>query len=109
MATDEDHERRLRAVYEEAEKDLPATFPAHGSLRADLLDHLWVEEYRLPGDAALIWSVFHPDGRRLARVALPRAMEILEIGDDYVMGLVRDALDVEYVQMYRLHRGGTEG
>ncbi|MFC1660307.1 hypothetical protein ACFL3S_02425 [Gemmatimonadota bacterium] len=105
---DEDAERRVREVYREREETLPPTFPAHGLLETDALDHLWVEEYRLPGQETLVWSVFDPQGIRLARVSLPRPMVIMEIGQDYLMGLVRDDLDVEYVQLFRLYRGEAQ-
>lgn len=102
---DEENERRRRRFWQDAEQYRPATFPAHGLLKADALDHLWVEEYRMVGEETHIWSVFDPKGARLARVTLPRPMEILEIGEYYLLGMVRDELDVEYVRLYHLRRG----
>ena len=37
----------------------------------------------------------------LGDVELP-PVEVLEIGEDYVIGLYRDELEVEYVQVYEL-------
>ena len=91
---------------EEGLENLPPTFPAHGALKVDALDHLWVEEYRIPGEETHVWSVFDREGVRLSRVPLPSPMEVLEIGSDYAMGLARDEYEVEYVQLFRLRRGG---
>lgn len=108
VARDADHERRMRRSMEESSQVLPPAFPAHGALEVDAMDHLWVEEYRIPGDDTHVWSVFDREGVRLARVTLPVPMEVLEIGGDYVMGLVKDELDVEYVQLFLLRRGRTQ-
>ena len=108
VARDADHERRMRRSMEESSQVLPPAFPAHGALEVDAMDHLWVEEYRIPGDDTHVWSVFDREGVRLARVTLPVPMEVLEIGGDYVMGLVKDELDVEYIQLFLLRRGRTK-
>lgn len=41
----------------------------------------------------------------LARAELPDGLDPLEIGPDYVIGLRRDELDVELVEVYALRRG----
>ena len=38
----------------------------------------------------------------LGDVAMPPAFTVLEIGDDYVLGIHRDDLDVQRVQIYRM-------
>lgn len=106
VARDADHERRLRQLMEEGSQHLPPTFPAHGSLKVDALGYLWVEESRIPGEETHVWSVFDREGIRLARVTLPVQMGVMEIGEGYFMGLVEDDLGVEYVQLFRLRRGG---
>ena len=47
-------------------------------------------------------------GRRLnlARVETPPELVIYEIGEDYILGKVRDELEVEYVQDWGLDRSG---
>jgi len=84
----------------------PSTYPAFAPaicVDADL--NLWVKESEQPGDPRSSWSVFSPTGKFLGLVEIPAAIEVLEIGSDYVLGLHRDELDVEYVQYFRLHRG----
>jgi len=47
------------------------------------------------------YLVFDPTGALLGAVALP-PIEVLEIGDDYVMGVYRDELEVQYLQVHEL-------
>lgn len=55
------------------------------------------------------WTVYDLGGRQLGDVSVPAHFMIREIGDDYVLGVFRDDLDVEHVRMYALYRyGGTD-
>lgn len=49
-------------------------------------------------------DVFRPDGRYLGTVMMPR-LDKVEIGTDYVLGVMRDDLGVEFVKMFDLDRG----
>ena len=44
------------------------------------------------------------DGRVVARIRLPRALSIYEIGSDYVLGSYSDSGDEVHVAVYRLKR-----
>ena len=68
--------------------------------------NVWVRESTRPGDQRSLWSVFSAGGELLGTVDMPPGVDILDIGADYVLGLQRDALDVEYVQQFQLRRGG---
>jgi hypothetical protein len=46
--------------------------------------------------------VFDPDGRWLGDLDLPRGLRVDEIGADYIAGVERDTLGVEYVKVYRV-------
>jgi len=48
--------------------------------------------------------VFDREGVFVARVHMPPRLNILEVGDDYVLGLARDDIDVEHVRLYRLEK-----
>ena len=80
--------------------------PAFGAVMADALDHLWVEEYEVPGEgsSAPLWTVFDPEGRSLGFVETPAGLEILEIGADYIMGRVKDEFGVHFMQVWALER-----
>lgn len=89
-------------------EDMPLvpTFPAYGPIHVDPLGYLWVAEYPLPGDASKRWTVFDPDGTVQGMVETPPDLTVFEIGEDYVLGLETDELDVEYVRLYGLDRSG---
>ena len=84
-------------------------FPAYTSVVADALDHLWVREYEAPGEETpgVLWTVFDSEGRVLGFVETPEALEIYEIGADYIVGKTEDEeFGVESVQVWRLERSG---
>lgn len=80
---------------------LPETLPVHGDCIVDQEGNLWVAEYSLD-DQPTGWSVFDPGGHFLGGVALPDGVRVTQIGPDFVVGVWRDALDVEQVRVYRL-------
>ncbi len=104
QADDDDQSRRYRQMFREA--PIPENHPAHGALYADKLGYLWIEEYRLPGEESRITTIFDPEGRMVESLVLPRDLRIEEIGEDYILGVSRDDLGVEYLGLYSLTRSG---
>ena len=100
LSTARSPERRaeLEKVY--AMMTVPKAMPAYGELRVDRGGALWVEEYRATEDAPSRWTVFDSTGRVLGTVGTPRGLRIDDIGDDYLLGVYRDSLDVEHVRMH---------
>lgn len=82
----------------------PTHLPVLRGVRADPTGHFWVERFRWPNDDQPVWDVFDPEGRLVAVVRTPPGLRIDEIGEDYLMGVWRDELDVEQVRTYRLRR-----
>jgi hypothetical protein len=84
----------------------PESRPAHGGLLADREGNLWVSEWapfpRVPGR----WTVFGPDGRWLGEVEMPPGFQPTDIGDDWLVGVQRDEMDVEYVLVFPLVKPG---
>ncbi len=78
--------------------------PAHGAVHADAAGFLFVEDFRWPAGAAAVVNVFDPEGKLVGRFELPTGIQVLEIGSDYLLGLYRDALEIEYLHLYDLHR-----
>lgn len=87
------------------ETPVPKTTPAHGELLVDYAGRLWVRHYTPPWDSSNAWMVFDADGTWIGDVALPPGLQVLEVGDGYVLGLFRDESDVEYVRLYRFSEG----
>jgi hypothetical protein len=81
---------------------LPETKPAYGRLLVDSEGNLWVAEYSEGRDDEGTWSVFDPEGRFLGTVETPTGGRVVQIGSDFVLGVWRDELDVEYVRLYEL-------
>ena len=98
---------RPEALDAVADMPLVEAFPAFAQVLVDRLSYLWVEEYRLPGDADRLWTVFDPEGRALGLFEMPGSFAVTEIGEDYILGTRRDALDIEYVESWPLARSGS--
>ncbi len=94
-------ERELRS---EVLKELsrPRRFPLIDQVRSDPEDRLWVRTFTGYGSDPASWLVVSPAGKPLARALLPQDLQILEIGKDYLLGLTRDADQVESVGLYPL-------
>jgi len=104
---DDSQSNVVRALRREAaEVDFPDTKPAYASsIRGDAEGNIWVPGYSMTDDEGPtlpLWAVFNRDGRFLGELRLPRRFRALEIGDDYIMGVQRDDLDVEHLQRYAI-------
>lgn len=100
--SNEDTKREYRQLYEKM--PFPSTLPA---FRSVVLDEdgarLWIEEFELDvimSGREARWSVYAEDGRFLGEVMMPARVQPLRIGKDYLLGLWRDELGVEYVRLY---------
>jgi len=102
---------RIREEQEEyRDVRLPETHPAFRRVLADELNHLWIREYTLPGEAGPnpIWTVFDPEGHVLGFMETPAGLRVHQIGEDYILGYATDELGVEYVQVWSLSRTGGQ-
>lgn len=59
------------------------------------------------GGAGGTWSVFDLEGRLVTSVTVPDDFEPTAIEGDHLIGVRRDALDVESVRVYRIERTGS--
>lgn len=82
----------------------PDHLPVYETLRTDSEDHLWVKPYAPQWEVSGSWWVFDPTGRWLGEVQIPEGLNVLDIGRDDILGVVRDDQDVERVVAYRLDR-----
>jgi hypothetical protein len=96
----------LRESTRRAREKVPTreTFPAFRAMRMDADGNLWVEEYRRPGDQQPRWSVFDAEGRWLGTVETPAGLAVHQIGRDWMVGSMKDELDVQHVRLYRIEK-----
>lgn len=81
---------------------MPETRPAYGDLLVDDAGRLWAaQSARWPAWPSY-WTVFDVDGGLLGEVELPDRFRLHAVGGDWVLGVWRDEMDVEYVRMYGL-------
>jgi hypothetical protein len=85
------------------------TLPAFADLRLDAAGRLWVEEPRVDPAGASRWIVLAPDGAVRAVAELPPGLDVLQIGRDFIVGRLKDALGVQRVAVYSLVREAASG
>ncbi len=86
-----------------ADVPLPEYLPATRDLLIDASDHVWVQHFPRAAARTVLWTVFSPSGKPVATIALPTALEVYEIGRDYVLGRYIDPDEaVPEVRLYRL-------
>lgn len=103
------HRERVAAATVFAE-----TYPLVSQLVLAQTGELWVRRYDTadgfsasdwrsnPGASA--WAIYDARGRWVAECTLPARFAPADMGRDWVLGVSRDADDVEQVQLYRLKR-----
>lgn len=104
LAGVEDEEARRDAERRYAEMPLAETMPAYATFTFDASGNLWVREFTVGEVATWPWTVFDGQGRMLGSVEMPADFRVTQIGEDFVLGLWRDDVDVEHVRRYRLFR-----
>lgn len=98
-----DRERMLERMEQQPRAD---SLPWIQDLLPDASGNVWVMEYRVPGQDSGAVGVFSVEGEWLGAVSLPAAFRPLEIGEDYVLGVRTDELDVPHLVRYGLERDG---
>ena len=97
-------DRRARIREQNEGLPLPSSVPTIEALRIDPSGQVWLQKFRLTPDEPGAWTVLAPDGTWLGDVIMPDGLDVREIGRDYVVGIRRDELEVEYVEVYALDR-----
>lgn len=87
--------------------------PVLRSIHVDATGHLWLAPYYVAGAEPPPFEIHAPDGSWLGRVSVPPGLQrafiqyqapYMEIGEDYILGVWTDELDVQYVRMYRINK-----
>jgi hypothetical protein len=99
--------REMLAGYEKTATDrtvlsaagVPDSLPSFTALRLDDVDRLWAATHTG-------WVVFDSTGVPRARVPnMPPGFRLLQIGRDFVLGVLRDTMHVERVSVFALEGG----
>ncbi len=84
--------------------DVPETRPAYGRMLVDSEGNLWVAEYASFPMEPATWRVFDSGGGLLGAVQVPERFHVHQIGEDWILGVWRDELGVEYMRVYGLDK-----
>ena len=101
FAQDEASIRGMIAMYEDL--PLPESLPAYTDLRFADTGELWARRYSERGATTLRWDVFGADGSYLGRVAIPASFQIEEVSRGQLVGVSRDELGVQRVEVRDLN------
>lgn len=106
--------RRVQSMASSIATDVTAgQVPEHGGLLADDQGRLWLKAYDASSDPLLLgagrrtggtWKVVETDGTVVARLDMPDDVAPLAVEDGLLLGLARDALDVERFVVHRILR-----
>ena len=94
---------RGRGVVRAAIDRLPPPDPKVGYRYVEVSPqgHLWVRQPGEPG-GPVDWIIYDLEAWPIGRITTPAGFQIHEIGRDYLLGVGRDDMDVEYVEFYTL-------
>jgi hypothetical protein len=110
-ASPDDMERFRQGLFNEPRA---STLPILRSAQLDAEGDVWVERYYHPGEELPPYLVFGPDGTWLGEVAMPPGLDrgfipyqapSFQIGADFILGVWKDELDVQYIRLYELVKG----
>mgnify|MGYP002624571824 CR=1 FL=1 len=85
-----------------ARMEAPELRPAYGDLLLASNGWVWAAEYRslrTEVDNPVRWLVFDESGAPVGRATTPSRFTLFEVGDEHLVGVRRDSLDVETVEV----------
>jgi hypothetical protein len=83
---------------------IPEVWPGFERLLVDTEGWTWAQLYHFDPSRSNTWVVFDPEGRAQGTVETPPRLDIHFIGEDFILGVARDGLDVQFVREYALDR-----
>lgn len=98
-AEDGEVDPRTLRVYEEF---MPEQAPTFSDVLISAEGQVWVASYEFDASDGYEWLVFSATGQLHGTVRTPPDLRVSDIGSGYLVGVVRDELDVEYVRRYPL-------
>jgi hypothetical protein len=103
MGVDRPRYLTTRRIWEAfADMPLPDSMRTYTELRVDSRGWIWAQLYDWDRRQPSLWMVFDTGGRARGTVELPPRLDVHEIGEDYVLGVVHDRMGVASVRRHRL-------
>lgn len=75
-------------------------YPSVSDLQVDDGRKVWLAEFSVDESDPARYVVFGGNGEVLRRVEMPPGFRATDVGEDFVVGVWRDELDVEVIQLY---------
>jgi hypothetical protein len=83
----------------------PDSLPGHVQLLMSPSGEILSRQWTFWGtDAPSLFDVFQPDGRWLGTITLPPHFRLIEVGEDYLLGIQYDEDEMPSVMVYGLER-----
>lgn len=95
-------EAREAAVVRLQATVFPARIPAYQRILHDPSGRIWVQDHIRAPHIPLQWTVFDRAGRMLGVVQMPIGFRLFEVGNNEILGRLRDSKGDAYIQSYRL-------
>ena len=80
-------------------------FPPLGDVMADEAGRTWIKQYPRPGHADQVWWLFDVDGEFQCAARFPNRFDPLDFRAESVLGLFRDSLDIEFIEVRSVSHG----
>lgn len=78
-------------------------YPAFGRLLVDRMDRVWLQAWpRRHEEGPVQWTIVDPQGHLEGQIDVPRNYDLLEVGRDYVLAVLTDELDVQFIVVHRI-------
>jgi hypothetical protein len=82
----------------------PTYLPTYDGILPTTDGGAWARIFTFPTDSAPRWDVFDASGVFHGSIRTPPHFRPFEVGPDYLLGVGRDSLDVERVQVFTLRK-----
>ncbi len=112
LSVSEEYVEAYRAAYMEGAGDLAPqrrrrldafpvkeTFPAVMEIQIDPMDRIWIRTFDRPGATTTEWLGFAENGAFICSLSVPKALTVFHFDPGAVVGVHRDGMDVESVEV----------
>jgi hypothetical protein len=91
---------QIQAALEEV--PYPTHLPPYQQVYVDPSGFVWLQDFQAPGEEIARFQVLDSSGVFRATARMPPRFRVTHVGDRHIVGVRRDALEVERVEVYEL-------